>query len=410
MSGAAQEPSTPAAAALDRMRDLRTEFVGFLRQLVLEESPSTVPDAQAGVRGLLGGALREVGLDVEYVPGERTGGHLVARTPGAEGRGQLLLGHMDTVWPLGTLQRMPVEVEGDVLRGPGVFDMKAGLAIGIFALRVLRDLGEDPGVAPVFLITSDEEIGSPESEPLIVSWARRVSRAFVLEPALGLEGHIKTRRKGVGHFAIDVAGRSAHGGLAPEEGASAILELAEVIRQVTALADPERGITVNVGVIQGGSRANVVADSARAELDVRVWNAEDAELIEAALYGLEPTVPGTSLTVAGRVGRAPLERTPRNARLWEEARDIGAELGLELSEGAAGGASDGNFTSAHTATLDGLGAVGDGAHALHEFVYIDRVVERVALLAGLLARPGDLPERRERGDGRDGGRMRPDTC
>lgn len=374
-----------ARAARERLDALRDDFVGFVRLLVLQESPSTEPESQAGVRALLGEALSSIGFEIEHVPGRRTGGHLLARAGGAPG--QLLLGHMDTVWPRGTLSKMPVEVEGNVLRGPGVFDMKAGLAMGVYALRVLRDLGAEPKVEPVFLITSDEELGSPESEPLIVDWAGRVERAFVLEPALGLDGRIKTRRKGVGHFTIRVTGKSAHGGLAPEEGASAILELAQVIQRIHALADPERGITLNVGVIEGGTRTNVVADHARAEVDVRVWTAEDAERIDAALHALEPTVPGTRIDVTGGIGRGPLERTPRNVRLWNRAAAIGEQLGLALEEGAAGGGSDGNFTSRYTATLDGLGAVGDGAHALHEFVYVDRAIERTALLAGLLAEP-----------------------
>lgn len=377
---------SPAVAVRERLPALRDEFIDFLRSLCLEESPSTEPETQRGVRALLTEALTDLGLDVEYIPGRHTGGHIVSRA-GGDGDAQLLLGHMDTVWPVGTLERMPVESDAEKLRGPGVFDMKAGLAMGIFALRALRDVGADPGVRPVFLITSDEEIGSPESEPLIVDWARRSSRAFVLEPALGLDGKIKTRRKGVGHFTVQVSGVSAHGGLAPEEGASAILELARLIPRIQSLADPERGITVNVGVIEGGSRANVVADRARAEVDVRVWTAGDARRIEAAMAGLDTVDPRTSVEVLGAVGRAPLERTPRNARLWEKAHAIGRDLGMTLEEGAAGGGSDGNLTSPHTATLDGLGAVGDGAHALHEFIFVDRAFERVALLAGLLARP-----------------------
>ena len=270
--------ASPARAVRERLPALRDAFVDFLTALVREESPSTEPETQRGVRALLTEALADLGLDVEHVPGRHTGGHIVGRAGDDEGA-QLILGHMDTVWPVGTLARMPVETDAEKLRGPGVFDMKAGLAMGIFALRALRDVGADPGVRPVFLITSDEEIGSPESEPLIVDWARRASRAFILEPALGLDGRIKTRRKGVGHFTLQITGVSAHGGLAPEEGASAILELARLIPQVQSLADPERGITVNVGVIEGGSRANVVADRARAEVDVRVWAAEDASRI-----------------------------------------------------------------------------------------------------------------------------------
>ncbi|WP_420461752.1 M20 family metallopeptidase [Candidatus Palauibacter sp.] len=383
-------PEGPAAAraVLARMGELRSEFLDFVQQLVLEESPSTDPDTQRGIQALLTSALRDVGLDVERIPGRRTGGHLLARSPraGAGGR-QLLVGHMDTVWPVGTLRRMPVVVDDGRLSGPGVFDMKAGLAIGVFALRALRDLGLDTGVAPVFFINSDEEIGSPESEPLVVDWARRVSRAFVLEPALGPGGCLKTRRKGIGHYRVEVSGRSSHAGLAPEEGASAILELAHRIREIDGLTDPDSGTTMNVGVIRGGSRANVVAPEASAEVDVRVWSAAEAERIRAAMFGLEPTVPGTSITVTEIAARGPLERTPRNVELWERALVVAGELGLELEEGSAGGGSDGNLTSQYTATLDGLGAVGDGAHAVHEFVYVDRVIERVALLAGLLATP-----------------------
>lgn len=381
-------------AVLERVGRLRDELIGFVHDLVVAESPSTVPESQAAVRGLLDDALSGAGLEVQYLPGERTGGHLLARPPGpTPGRRptQLVLGHMDTVWPLGTLREMPAHVDGEAIRGPGVFDMKAGLALGIFALRALRDLGHEPAVEPVFLYTSDEELGSPESEPYILELAKEASRAFVLEPALGLTGQLKTRRKGVGHFTIRVMGKSAHGGLAPHEGASAILELAHLIPRLHALGDPERGITVNVGVIEGGVRSNVVAAESRAEVDVRVWTQEDAEAVERAVHSLEPTVPGTRIEVEGGIGRGPLERTPRNAELWETARRLGRELDLELEEGVSGGASDGNLTSAYTATLDGLGAVGDGAHAKHEFVYIDRLVERAALLAGLLATPARAP-------------------
>ncbi|WP_420635439.1 M20 family metallopeptidase [Candidatus Palauibacter sp.] len=380
---------SPARAVQERMDELRPEFIDFIRQLVLEESPSTDPESQRGIRALLESALRDVGLDVEHIPGRRTGGHLLARSPGDGGgeRRQLLIGHMDTVWPIGTLREMPVRTSNGRLYGPGVFDMKAGLAMGLFALRCLRDLGLDAGVAPIFFINSDEEIGSPESEPLIVHWARRVSRAFVLEPALGETGRLKTRRKGIGQYTVDVAGRSSHAGLAPEEGASAILQLAHSIRDIDRLADPDCGTTMNVGIIRGGSRPNVVAPNASAEVDVRVWSAAEAERIRAGMFGLEPTVPGTTISLTEVAARGPLERTPRNVGLWERALLVAGELDLDLEEGSAGGGSDGNLTSQHTATLDGLGAVGDGAHAVHEFVHVDRVIERVALLAGLLAAP-----------------------
>lgn len=398
MTGSGANGRTPAQAVSGRMAELRDDFVDFICQLVLEESPSTEPEAQGGIRAILTETLSDIGLGVEHIPGRASGGHLLARSPGAAdgrasadeaaaGGAQLLVGHMDTVWPIGTLREMPVRVSDGRLSGPGAFDMKTGLAIGVFALRALRDLGLDAGIAPVFFINSDEEIGSPESEPVIRDLARGASRAFVLEPALGPGGRLKTRRKGIGQYHVEVEGRSSHAGLAPEEGASAILELAHAIRRIDGLADPETGTTMNVGLVEGGSRPNVVAASASCEVDVRVWTAAEADRIREGMFGLEATVPGTRITVSQVAGRGPLERTPRNVALWERALRVADEIGLELREGSAGGGSDGNLTSRYTATLDGLGAVGDGAHARHEFVWIDRAVERVALLAGLIAAP-----------------------
>jgi len=381
-----------AREALGLLRGWRGEFIDFVRELVVAESPSTDPGSQAAVRECLASALTSVGLGVEHVSGARTGGHLVARSGPRDGpAGQLLLGHMDTVWQVGTLSRMPFEVGRDTLRGPGVFDMKTGLAMALFALRSLRELEIGLEIPPTFLITSDEEIGSPESEALINECAGRAERTFLFEPALGPEGRIKTRRKGVAQFTVEVHGKSAHGGLAPEEGASAVRELAGVIERLYGLADPERGLTINVGIIEGGVRPNVVAPYARAVVDVRGWTLEDLAHVESRVRGIAARVPGTRVEISGVIGRAPLEPTPRNTALWESARHIGAGIGLSLEQGAAGGGSDGNFTSRLTATLDGLGAVGDGAHAEHEFVFTDRSLERAALIAGLLALPAGPP-------------------
>ncbi|MXX77932.1 MAG: M20 family metallopeptidase, partial [Gemmatimonadales bacterium] len=350
MTGSGANGSTPAQAVSERMAELRDEFVDFISQLVHEESPSTDPEAQRGIRAILMETLSDLGLEVEHIPGRASGGHLLARSPGPADAPQLLVGHMDTVWPIGTLREMPVQVSDGRLSGPGAFDMKTGLAIGVFALRTLRDLGLDAGVAPAFFINSDEEIGSPESEPLIRDLARGASRVFVLEPALGPGGRLKTRRKGIGQYHVEVTGRSSHAGLAPEEGASAILELAHAIRQIDRLADPGTGTTMNVGLIAGGSRPNVVAASANCEVDVRVWTAAEADRIREGMFGLEPTVPGTRITVAEVARRGPLERTPRNVALWERALRVADEIGLELEEGSAGGGSDGNLTSQYTAT------------------------------------------------------------
>ncbi len=315
-----------------------------------------------------------------------------ARRRGAPG--QLLLGHCDTVWPLGSLERMPVGIHDGRLAGPGVYDMKGGLVQGIFALRALRDLGLEPPVEPAFLINSDEEIGSPESLPRIEALARRVRRVFVLEPSLGAAGDLKTRRKGSLRFTIRVFGRAAHSGLDPEKGASAIRELARVIQWLYEKADPGRGITVNVGVVEGGLRANVVAPEARAELDIRVLATEDAERLEREVLALAAETaetPGTRVEVTGGIDRPPLEPTPGNRALFAAAQGAAAALGLPLGEGTAGGASDGSLTSRFCPTLDGLGAVGDGAHALHEHVVLDRMPERAALLALLLLSPLSPP-------------------
>jgi glutamate carboxypeptidase len=282
---------------------------------------------------------------------------------------------------------MPVRLENGRLRGPGTLDMKGGLTCIVFALRALREQGLTPEVSPVVFVNADEETGSPDSKRHVRRLARAVDRALVLEPALGEEGRIKTARKGVGNFEIRIRGRAAHAGLDPESGASAIRELAEVIRQLDALGAPERGLTVNVGVVRGGTRPNVVPADASASVDVRVVTAEDGREVESAIRSMRPRLEGVTLEVEGGMRIAPLERTERNLRLWDTAREIGSTLGLDLTDALAGGGSDGNTTSLFTATLDGLGCVGDGAHADHEHIVVDATLERCALLARLLLAP-----------------------
>ena len=364
-------------------------MVDLLSRLARLESPSLVPAAQGPVFDLLAAELAELGFRVRLLPGRTTGGQLLA-VPLARRRGaplQLLLGHVDTVWEEGTLARMPVAQTDGRLAGPGVFDMKGGLVQAVFALRALRDLGLEAPAVPALFVNSDEELGSEESERSIVRLARRMQRVFVLEPALGEEGKLKTARKGVCRFGVKVFGRAAHAGLAPQDGASAIVEMAHVILKLQALSDPARGITVNVGVVAGGVRGNVVAPEARAEVDVRVLTRADAAAVERAILGLQPVTPGTRIAVELWTDRGPLERTPRNQALFRQAVEAARELGLELGEATAGGGSDGNTTSLYAPTLDGLGAVGDGAHAVHEFVFVDRLPERAALLALLLLAP-----------------------
>jgi glutamate carboxypeptidase len=367
----------------------RDEMATFLMELVEAESPTLEPASQEAPQARLADRLAATGFAVRRIPGRVSGGTLLAR-PRVRDRGrplQLLIGHCDTVWPRGTTRELPPHLSNGRLYGPGSFDMKGGLVEIVFALEALRRLDLAPSVTPVVLVNSDEEIGSPDSWSAIERLARIADRAFVLEPALGPAGKLKTARKGNGQFQLRVFGRAAHAGLEPEKGASAILELSHVIQRLFALNDPERGISVNVGTIDGGLRTNVVAPLGQASIDVRILHAEDAPRVERAVRALTPTTPGTRLEIRGGIDRLPLERTPRNRRLWRLAQRAAYDLGLEIEEGVSGGGSDGNITSLYCATLDGLGPVGDGAHATHEHVLVDSLPERTALLTLLLLAP-----------------------
>jgi glutamate carboxypeptidase len=384
-------PATTAREVLAWLSARQGEMVDFLRRLALIETPSLCPEAQGPAFDLLAEPLVAAGFRVRRRRGKRSGGQLYA-VPRERVRGrpaQLLLGHVDTVWPAGTLATMPVELRGGRLAGPGVFDMKGGLTQAAFALAALAALGLEPPATPVVFVSSDEEVWSLDAIGAVRHLARRAARVFVLEPSLGPEGRLKTQRKGVGHFKVTVRGKAAHSGLDPEKGASAIAELAHVIDSLHGLADPARGITVNVGLVRGGERVNIVAPEAIAEAEVRLLSAADREEIEGRIRALRPLVAGTSLAIEGRFAHPPLERTPRNRALYELAVQAAGELGFALDEAAVGGGSDGNTTSLFAATLDGLGAVGDGAHAAHEFVEVDRLPERAALLALLLLAPVD---------------------
>jgi glutamate carboxypeptidase len=376
-------------AILQHLRGQQEAMTALLEELVMIESPSTEAACQAPMHRRLKSEFEALDYRVRLLPGHSSGGHLFA-TPRNRRRGrpaQLMLGHCDTVWPLGSLQDMPLVREDNQLRGPGVYDMKAGLVEMIFALDALASLGLEAEVSPLCFINSDEEIGSRESTRYVRALAQCVDRCMVLEPSLGIDGRIKTARKGVGRFTVTVSGKAAHAGLDPEAGASAILELSHVIQKLFRLNDPEHGTSVNVGVIDGGIRPNMIAPESRAIIDVRVQTHSDAERIERAIHGLEAETPGVRLTIEGSIGRPPMERTPRNQRFWRVAQQLAAELDLEIDEAVAGGGSDGNTTSLYTATLDGMGAVGDGAHAHHEFVYLDLLPVRCALLTQLLLAP-----------------------
>lgn len=365
-------------------------MAALLERLAREESPSVDARTHEGAFRILSEELQELGFAVKRISGRGgVGDHLYARPTGRRHATawQLLVGHLDTVWPAGTLERMPVRREGDRLHGPGTYDMKAGLIQMLFALRALDRTGLEPGAAPIVFINSDEEIGSPDSTRHLRRLAAGASRALVLEPSYGKAGSLKTARKGVGRFELSIVGRASHAGLAPEEGVSAILELSYQVQSLFELNDADSGVTVNVGAIDGGLRPNVVAPRASAVIEARAPTAEAARRVEDAIRGLRPRQEGVSLEVKGRFGRPPLERTPRNRALWEAAQTAARELGIALTEAAVGGASDGNTTSLFTATLDGLGPLGEGAHAPNEYALVSRMPERAALLALLLATP-----------------------
>jgi len=377
----------PAAQeVLHYLQDQQDKMIHLLRRMTEAESPSDVPAAQREIREIIATEFERMGFVVRRIPGRSSGGMLYAR-PAVRQNGapaQLMLGHYDTVWPLGTLAQMPFVHDGDIVHGPGVYDMKGGVVQAMLAMEALQHFGVTLNVTPVIFLNSDEEIGSRESRRYIELLAPHMNRVYVLEPSLGPAGRLKTARKGIARFTVTVQGEAAHAGLDPGAGASAILELSHVIQTLFALNDLDRGITVNVGTIDGGLRPNVVAPKSQAVVDVRVATKGDAETVEAAILALEPAIPGTSLQIAGGFGRPAMEKTPANRQLWSLACRLGSELGLELEEGMAGGGSDGNTTSLYTATLDGLGAVGDGAHAHHEHLVLGRSLERTALLTLLL--------------------------
>ena len=355
-----------------------------IEALVRLESPSTDKAAVDRCGACVAEMLREAGGEVTLLRQRERGDHVRAEFAGGPDR-VLILGHFDTVWAVGQLERMPLREENGRLYGPGIFDMKTPIALAALAVRGLAHLRYAvPRI--VMLWTTDEEIGSQTSRGIIEAEARQSDAVLVLEPSLP-GGAAKTHRKGCGEFTLDVQGIAAHAGIDPRKGASAIHELVYQIAELEKLQDLDRGISVNVGVIEGGTRGNVIAEHARAVIDVRVPTMVDAARVEAAVRALQPRHPAVTLAIAGGVERPPLERTAGVARLYDQARVVAADLGRDLAEGGTGGGSDGNFTAAiGVPTLDGLGAEGDGAHALHEHVLLADLPWRAAFLASLLAR------------------------
>lgn len=366
---------------LEYMVQKTEDMVDLLRQIVEIESPSTDKAAADKISAFLRDKFEELGAKTELILQEKYGNHV--RAEWGEGDEQVLvLCHMDTVWAAGETARRPFRVEDGKAYGPGVEDMKGGIVQTYFAIKALNDLGIKPKNRIVVLLNTDEEIGSPSSRPIIEAEAKKSKCVFVLEPPVGPA--IKTFRKGVGMFRITVKGRSAHAGADPDKGVSAIGEMAHQIIKLHAMNNRETGTSVNVGVITGGTRSNVVAEECKAEVDLRVSSMAESEKVVPEILNLKPVLKGATIEVTGGVNRPPMERTPKIVEMYHKAKALAAELGFDLPETGTGGASDGNFTAAlGVPTLDGLGAVGDGGHAQHEFVTIKHMPERAALLTRL---------------------------
>ncbi len=377
-------------AALLRYFSARQEkLLAGARALVEQESPTRDAAATTAIVAKLKARLDAIGATTKLHETER-GTHLVGRMTFGQSSDYgpvLLLGHVDTVWPLGTLARWPFRLENGLAFGPGIFDMKSGVEVMLAALEAIHELALQPRREIRILLSCDEESGSTTSRDLITAEATECAAVFVLEPSLP-GGKVKTARKGVANYEVIARGISAHAGLDPEKGVSAISELAHQILALNELTDRKQGISVNVGVIKGGTLSNVVASEARAEVDVRFRTMAQGEEISRRIESMQPVQNGAQVEIRGGVNRPPLERTPAVMALFDRARSIASQLGFDLGEGPSGGASDGNFTAAHgIPTLDGLGVEGDGAHAAHEHIIVADLPRRAALLTALLTTP-----------------------
>jgi len=367
---------------LSYVQGRQSEIIALIRQCVECESPSDDAAAVQRFNDLVADTV------TPYAKVKRVGAQLLCEMdlPGRRKQGQILaLGHSDTVWSMGTLRSMPFRQADGRLWGPGVLDMKSGIAFFLFAVQALREFDRPVGRKVVLQLNSDEEVGSESSRALTEKNALRSNAVLVLEPGTGLTGKIKTARKGVGDFTVTVRGKASHAGVDFQAGASAILELARQLEKIAGFTQLNRGITVNPGVISGGTRSNVVAAEARAEVDIRILRLKDAAGLEKKFRGLKPFDKRCTIEVTGGLNRPPMERSAGILKLFRTAQKLGRELGVELEESLTGGGSDGNFTAAlGIPTLDGLGAVGEGAHASNESILVDRIADRTALIAHLL--------------------------
>jgi len=377
------------ANAKDRLRyceERKNQMVQFTREMVEIESPSDNKPAVDRVSALIASRFERMGGRIRFHRTANFGDHLqVDFESSRREKPVLLLGHYDTVYPLGTLKHMPCRLEKSHLYGPGVYDMKAGIALMVTAIEAFRASHEEYPRPVTVLLVSDEEVGSESSRVITEILAKKSAAVFVFEPSYGPKGAVKTARKGIGEYLLKVTGKASHAGLDFEKGESAIIELAAQIGKISRLVDLKRGLTLNVGIIQGGTRVNVVPAEASANIEIRIAHLKGAKDIEKKLRALKPVNRKCKLQISGGLNRPPMERTKAIADLYKEAAVVAKALGWKLEEAAVGGGSDGNFTAAlGIPTLDGLGAVGEGAHSPRESIDISSLPRRAALLAGLL--------------------------
>jgi glutamate carboxypeptidase len=380
--------SAEAQRRLAYFSERRDPMVSTIRELVEIESPSDNKAAVDRVAEAVAHKFSRLGGNVRFHRAKDFGNHLQVDFdfPGkSAAKPVLLLGHYDTVYPLGTLATMPCRAVDDKLTGPGVLDMKSGIALMLCALAALQEWSGGLPRPVTVLLVSDEEVGSDSSRAITESLAKKAAAVLVLEPSYGFEGAVKTARKGVGEYLVKVTGKASHAGLDFQKGVNAILELARQIEKISSFTELEKGLTVNVGIVSGGSRTNVVPAEAAAQVDVRIARMKDAAGIDKKMRRLRPFNRKCKIEVTGGINRPPMERTAGVAALYAQAAAIARDLGWKLGEAAVGGGSDGNFTAGlGIPTLDGLGGVGDGAHATHEHILISELPRRAALVAGLI--------------------------
>jgi glutamate carboxypeptidase len=385
-----RNPAIPAGAEAQRrlayFEERRDQIVSTIHELVEIESPSDNKAAVDRLAKTVAQKFAALGGQVRIHRATNFGDHLQVDFEGKSGGTPvLLLGHYDTVYPLGTRASMPCRVVDNKLTGPGVLDMKSGIALMLHAIAALQEWSGSLPRPITVLLVSDEEVGSDSSRAITESLAKKAAVVLVLEPSYGFEGAVKTARKGVGEYMVKVTGKASHAGLDFQKGVNAILELARQIEKVSSFTDLKKGLTVNVGIMSGGSRTNVVPAEATAQVDVRIVRLKDAAGIDKKMRGLQPFNRKCKLEITGGINRPPMERTAGVAALYTKAVAIAGELGWKLGEAAVGGGSDGNFTAGlGIPTLDGLGGVGDGAHASHEHILISELPRRAALVAGLI--------------------------